>query len=421
MTGYRSGYRAFALTVLLGGCAHDGVQIVDVETAVKMAQAERASGDVDRAKEILQQVVFASPDDPRVMYEFARILLAEGALDDALAFLDRAVEVAPAQWSLHSTRGEVFLRKAMYPEARKAFARALELNPTATDVMNLQALAHFQTGDLASAESLLLEATRRGAPDRSIANNLAMVQRLRRAAQEPAASAPVLAAAPGAAAPSAAQTAFRTPEPGLSGQASSVTDTAPGLGSAGGAMVAMVDTSPVVTPAPIPSPPSGEPPASETAAPLSISVADASRVPASFEPAEPLPSIGVAAVEAPTAVAPGAEVQGMSVVATRASAKPAPPPARSRGQEVAGVTLPPGRQLYVQVASYATADKAGALADRLKDIGARVVSGIAGGKTVYRVRVMPLPTRLAAEEALKTAQERGFRDAFIAAIATGGT
>ena len=151
----------------------------NVDGAVKQAQAQRKNGDFQAAAHTLSQLVLLAPDDARVVGEYGKTLIAMGRTDDALAFLERAVELQPRDWSLFSAQGVAYDQKGEYLAAQAAYGRALLLKPGDPTVLSNAALSHVQTGDLDGAEALLMQASPSSAEFPRIASNLALVRSLK--------------------------------------------------------------------------------------------------------------------------------------------------------------------------------------------------------------------------------------------------
>src|SRR5262245_37533163 len=94
--------------ILLAGCATQPLSTAEaqakaadiavpgnVEEAVRFAQLQRVNGDIDGAVRTLSQLVIAAPDDPRVLGEYGKVMVMQGRSDDALAFLQRAIQLNP--------------------------------------------------------------------------------------------------------------------------------------------------------------------------------------------------------------------------------------------------------------------------------------------------------------------------------------
>jgi len=152
---------------------------LDLEGALRQAQAQRKMGDLVAATRTLSQLVLVAPDDSRVLGEYGKTLVAQGRSDDALAFLERAVELQASDWSLFSAQGVAYDQKGQYDQAQAAYARALALKPGEPTVLSNNALSHIVSGDLDEAERLLQEAAQAGGDNPRIASNLALVQSLK--------------------------------------------------------------------------------------------------------------------------------------------------------------------------------------------------------------------------------------------------
>src|SRR5262245_27592405 len=90
----------------------------DLDSALLKAQLSRRLGDFAEATKILSQLVLFAPDDPRVMGEYGKTLAAQGKSDDALAFLERAIQLQPDEWSYYSAVGVVQDQKGNYSVAQ---------------------------------------------------------------------------------------------------------------------------------------------------------------------------------------------------------------------------------------------------------------------------------------------------------------
>ena len=204
--------------------ATDGA--ANLEAAIRDAQALRKAGDLGGAAKSLSQLVLIAPDNALVLGEYGKNLAAQGRSDDALAFLERAIELQPGDWTLYSAQGMAYDQKANYRAAQASYARALVLKPGEPTILNNAALSYMQAGDLDSAEKLLLQAPP-GSPDYPrIAQNLALVQSLRAAKTAKTAAAAPPAQGP-AAAPSAPAPAAVAEAPASLGQSAEVAALSP--------------------------------------------------------------------------------------------------------------------------------------------------------------------------------------------------
>jgi len=153
--------------------------VLELDGAVRQAQTERQTGNLTGASKTLSQLVLVAPDDPRVLGEYGKTLVAMGRSDDALAFLERATQIQPFDWSLYSAQGVAFDQKAQFKQAQESYEHALRLKPGEPTVLSNNALSHMQSGDLDGAEQLLLAAAQAGGDYPRISSNLALVQSLK--------------------------------------------------------------------------------------------------------------------------------------------------------------------------------------------------------------------------------------------------
>ncbi|MGQ0742103.1 MAG: tetratricopeptide repeat protein [Alphaproteobacteria bacterium] len=191
--------------------------------ALQQAQDMRRQGDLQGASQTLAQLVLVAPDDARVLAEYGKVLAARGRADDALAFLRRAAQLQPHDWTVFSAMGVCYDQKADHLSARVAYERALALKPGDPGVLSNAALSRMLAGDLDTAEQMLAEAFAQDKNNRRIEQNLTLVRSLRDArpkvARETPKAAPVTAAtaqppAPHPAPqPAPAKTANATPAP----------------------------------------------------------------------------------------------------------------------------------------------------------------------------------------------------------------
>ena len=382
----------------------------DIESAIKTAQDARKNGDYTTATRVLSQVMLVAPDDPRVLGEYGKVLAAQGRSDDALAFLERATQLQPGDWTLFSAQGIAYDQKGIYQAAQVSYARALALKPGEASVLNNDALSHLQSGDLDGAERLLRSAGPAAAQaDPRIAKNLELVQSLRAAQPEKTAAAPPAptpapaAAAAAPSAPAVAQIPAPVSQPQDIGPVASAANPAAQSEPVAAPLPPQppVEAVALASPAPTPevvSPP--EPAPVET--PKAVSNVAAQPVPErSAEIPPPAPPVKA---EAPT---PQPEKK---VVRAPVSA-PAPQPVLP-AVKTAAVT----KSYFVQAGAFNTESGAGKAVSGLETLGARVMPGnAADGHAVYRVRIGPFLNRQQASVAVGEAQALGHGDVIIVA------
>jgi Flp pilus assembly protein TadD len=148
---------------------------LDLDAGLAQAQAERHDGELETASQTLARLILIAPDDPQVLGEYGKTLIAEGRIHEALGFLERAVELQPGDWSLHSAKGVAYDLMGNHLEAQSAYERALAVKPGEPAVLSNSAMSLMEAGDFDTAERLLMEASQAGADPR-IKQNLAMLQ-----------------------------------------------------------------------------------------------------------------------------------------------------------------------------------------------------------------------------------------------------
>ena len=426
----------------------------EIENVIRDAQAARKAGDLAGAAKMLSQLVLVAPDDARVLGEYGKTLALEGRSDDALAFLERAIQLQPGDWTFFSAQGIAYDRKGQYEAAQTSYRSALRLKPGEPTVLNNDALSHLQAGDLDGAEKLLLEVSP-SAPDYSrVAENLALVESLK-AAQE------VKNAAAGVApqfqstevqsthneSPAVANKPVQTPNPAAPFVALAVAKpdgantpnvqapAAPQRTASGPAVLA--SPPPVSAPAVLasPQPVIRLPIPNRRLTPIEALRADPTVMMAPipkddlagtrYEPsaapsdAPVLKRPAFTPFSAPKSVVEAVKSEPPAVMASIPKDEFASEPAQSRitqAPKAAGAPeVQPGakKNVYVQAGSYLSESRASEAASGLDSLGARVMSGVVNGHAVFRVRIGPFLTRDQAKGAFAQAQALGRSDLII--------
>jgi Flp pilus assembly protein TadD len=196
-----------------------------VEEQLQKAQGLRTQGKLGEATHILAQLVLAAPDDPRVLGEYGKTLVQLNRSDDAVAFLKRATELKPADWSLYSALGVAYDQMDDRKHAKTAYERALALHPGDMAVLNNYAVSRMLAGDLETAQRLLLQAQTADPTNAKVQGNLLRLAQMKagRSASAPVKSAADVAGAPKPISPSVTSTAAASPP--RETQPSSVADT----------------------------------------------------------------------------------------------------------------------------------------------------------------------------------------------------
>jgi Flp pilus assembly protein TadD len=367
----------------------------DVEGAILEAQNARKTGDLNQAAHILSQLVLFSPDDARVLAEYGKTLAGLGRSDDAVAFLERATQLAPSDWSLYSALGVAYDQKGNYKAAQSLYDRALELKPGDASVLNNAALSHMQAGDLDGAERLLHQVAPGTQDYARIAQNLALVEKLRAAQPvKPAAAespGPAAAAAP---APIVSAVQPVTPPPVMAVDAPAVLST-PTVA----ADVSVIPPKQPIATAALETPAAPDRATQERSSLEALKADPAVRMQA--VPKDEFASLRVPARPAvpKMAAAPAPKPDSLPSAATLAAAKPA-----------AQTHVAANGAYYVQAGAFYKPDQAEHAAAGLDRLGARVMTGTVQGREVFRVRIGPFRNHTQASTAMELAQALGRKD-----------
>jgi Flp pilus assembly protein TadD/cell division protein FtsN len=375
----------------------------DLNSALVKAQLSRKVGDFVEATKILSQLVLFAPDDPRVMGEYGKTLAAQGKSEDAQAFLERAIQIQPDEWSYHSALGVVHDQKGEYPLAQAAYAHALALKPGEAAVLNNAALSYLQSGDLDSAERMIQQAAATSTDTSRMQSTIALVERAKatRPARPPA-PAPETPAAPAVVAsiaPAPQPQAVFTPDPAPAQALPQYNEPAiesSSLPPPDMPVEEWVDVTPAIE-APAVSSQLASLQANPTVVMQAVPKDDlAGPVQQRAEPQQTAPATAKPVAEKPPARKPLA-VSASPPLTTTAQAAPAPK---------AGAV----HAYYVQAGAFATEDRADKLAATLDSMGARVSPTTVGGRSLYRVRIGPFKDAQQANDALDVAKSLGHTD-----------
>ena len=415
-------------------------QGLDVEVAIFLAQAQqaRASGDPAMASKLLAQLVLIAPDDPRVLGEYGKALVAQGRSDDALAFLQRAIEIQPGDWTLYSAQGVAFDQETKFQAAEAAYGHALELKPGEPAVLNNDALSHMQTGDLKGAEELLAQVSPQSPGYPQIAKTLALLENYKSSDRPKVAAEtfPKTAEVKPEAPPTPAVAAPLPP---------SVTPLAEALPS---------PAAPVTT-APLPSPVNQDVALETTPATLvQVKTEPADPEPAVVKPvqksaaspnvvlspyealksdptvvmaplpveAQPQPQSARQAAAAKPASTPvkvadkNEAVDSPQPVSAVAAAKPKAIPASlttTKAESDNHSSASPAKGVYVQAGSYLSEDRAKQASTGLESLDVKIMEANVNGREVFRLRIGPFATTDEAKAAFAKAQALGRSDLMI--------
>ena len=164
----------------------DKTMPTDLEGGIRQAQLMRYAGRYDDAIHVLSQLMLVASDDPRVVAEYGKTLAEKGRAQDAVEFLNRAIELSSNDWTLYSALGVSYDQLGNQTSARTAYEHALALRPEEPSVLNNYALSRMLANDPDGAHLLIARAQAAGgSSDSKIAANIAMMNQYAPPAPQP--------------------------------------------------------------------------------------------------------------------------------------------------------------------------------------------------------------------------------------------
>lgn len=107
-------------------------------------------------------VVHGAQQEVRETVEEGVDLLQQEKPQEALEKFDEAIDEAPGVWQAHYFKGRALGLMGKNEEAREAFLRTIELNPTRADAYQFAAMSSFQAGDFETAWEMAIIAHQMG-------------------------------------------------------------------------------------------------------------------------------------------------------------------------------------------------------------------------------------------------------------------
>lgn len=150
----------------------------NARAAVGLMQSLRELGDLDQARQVADGVLLAKPNDATVVAEVGKVRLASGQLPNAVALLQRAIELDQSDWKSRSALGVAYDRLGDSAKAEESYRAALEISPNNPVVLNNLALSRVLANDLAGARELLQRAVASSRSDVRVRQNLALLYAL---------------------------------------------------------------------------------------------------------------------------------------------------------------------------------------------------------------------------------------------------
>lgn len=147
----------------------------DLKAALSYARNLKALGEKRRALAVLQQASVFHGQSPELNGEYGRLALDFDQVNLAKQLLAAADDPTRPDWRIVSARGTVLAKEGNYNDAIAFYERALTLAPTQPSLMSNLALAYAMNGDPARAEAMLRQASTADSNSPRIRQNLALV------------------------------------------------------------------------------------------------------------------------------------------------------------------------------------------------------------------------------------------------------
>jgi len=126
---------------------------MDALKILELARERHLAGDLASARTLYEQVLECRPDDPSPMFALGIMEWQDGAFDPALAWLDRALRIAPRDARYHYVRGLVLSAMRRTNDAIGGYGSVLDIDPEHVDALNNLANCHRENGENGAAEA----------------------------------------------------------------------------------------------------------------------------------------------------------------------------------------------------------------------------------------------------------------------------
>ena len=139
--------------VLSGFVAHGHKPQVDGELLLQQAEAYLAMSDPKRAEEAYLSAGTLLPVDPRPILGRSRIQMARGKSAESMQLIEEALRLAPDSFDVWMFKGLAHRDHHQYPDAIKAFERALQINPSSGRALSARAAMWIDLGEMDKAKA----------------------------------------------------------------------------------------------------------------------------------------------------------------------------------------------------------------------------------------------------------------------------
>lgn len=128
---------------------------ISPEVFVANGQLWESTGDFKKAMESYVQALEKEPNHPPALTSIARLHFRQGNHKKAVEFFEKAISESPEDAGLYNDMGLTLSKLGRHSEAGQSLQRALELAPGTSRYANNLASVKFESGDVASAYTVL--------------------------------------------------------------------------------------------------------------------------------------------------------------------------------------------------------------------------------------------------------------------------
>ena len=147
----------------------------DLNTAMRYASVLQMAGRPDQSLAVMRKLAIEHPKERQVLAAYGKALAAAGELEPALDAVRRAQTPEYPDWKLLSAEAAILDQLGKPAEARRLYARALEMQPGEPTILSNLGMSYLLEGDLKTAETHMRQAAQSPAADSRVRQNLALV------------------------------------------------------------------------------------------------------------------------------------------------------------------------------------------------------------------------------------------------------
>jgi Flp pilus assembly protein TadD len=147
----------------------------DIESTLGYARNLRYVGTPARAVQMLEEVLTDGLENPRLLSELGRALIASGKPEKAVTSLTQAISTGQGDWRTLSALGIANDQLGRHAKARNYYRQAQRLSPENTAILNNLALSWALSGDLDRSLMILERANKIPDASSQVRQNLALL------------------------------------------------------------------------------------------------------------------------------------------------------------------------------------------------------------------------------------------------------